>query len=47
MLNINDLLINVDNCSELELLVMLDMIDQGYDPSNKEHIEQFWKERLQ
>ena len=47
MLNISDYLINIDNCSELELIVMLDMIDQGLDFNSKEDIEKFWKERLQ
>ena len=32
--------------SELELLVEYDMYINGYDPSNPEHIKQYWEERL-
>lgn len=32
--------------SKLELEVMKDMIDNGFDPSNKEHINKYWGERL-
>lgn len=32
--------------SDLELLVFQDMIYSGYDPTNKEDIEKYWKERL-
>jgi hypothetical protein len=32
--------------SDLELLVMADMYDNGYDPSSKEDIESYWKELL-
>lgn len=33
--------------SELEFLVMEDMIICGYDPHNPEHIKKYWKERLE
>ena len=35
-----------DMLSELELLVMMDMSDQGYDPYNEQSVNNYWKERL-
>lgn len=32
--------------SELELLIMGDMIENGYDPLSKEDIIRYWSERL-
>ena len=32
--------------SELEWLVIADMIDHGYDHNNKEDIIKYWSERL-
>lgn len=32
--------------SDLETLVMLDMLDNGYNPLSREDIERYWKERL-
>lgn len=32
--------------SELEMHVVYDMEDNGFDPENKEDIETYWKERL-
>ena len=32
--------------SELELLVIHDMYELGYDPANKEDINKYWEERL-
>lgn len=32
--------------SELELLVEFDMYENGFDPSNPEHITLYWEERL-
>jgi hypothetical protein len=32
--------------SELELLIQYDMYVHGYDPTNPEHIKQYWEERL-
>lgn len=31
---------------DLELLVEYDMYDRGYDPSNKDHIKQYWEMML-
>ena len=32
--------------SDLELLVIHDMYELGYDPANKEDINKYWEERL-
>ena len=32
--------------SDLELLVIFDMYENGLDPSNKEDIIKYWKEKL-
>jgi hypothetical protein len=32
--------------SDLELQVMFDMYINGYDPSNPEHVQSYWNERL-
>lgn len=32
--------------SDLEWLVIADMVDHGYDPTNKYDIEKYWSERL-
>lgn len=32
--------------SELELLVQYDMYENGFDPSNKEDVIKYWKEKL-
>ena len=36
-----------DMNSELELLVIRDMIANGFDPKSKEDIQKYWKERLE
>lgn len=33
--------------SDLELLVIRDMIAHGYNPNSKEDIQKYWKERLE
>jgi len=32
--------------SDLELMVMVDMYANGYDPSNTEDVKKYWEERL-
>jgi hypothetical protein len=32
--------------SDLEIMVTVDMEDNGYDPDNISHVEKYWKERL-
>ncbi len=32
--------------SDLEMLVLVDMYDNGYDPSSKDDIKKYWEERL-
>jgi len=36
-----------DMNSDLELLVIRDMIANGFDPKSKEDIQKYWKERLE
>ena len=33
--------------SDLEIMIIEDMLRNGYDPHSKEHIELYWKERLE
>lgn len=33
--------------SELELLVMKDMMENGYDPLNPEEVKEYWRLRLE
>ena len=33
--------------SELELLVMKDMMEDGYDPLNPEDVQEYWRLRLE
>lgn len=32
--------------SDLELMVMMDMYVNGYNPSNEEDVKKYWEERL-
>jgi len=32
--------------SDLELLIQYDMYDNGFDPSNQEHVTEYWRTRL-
>jgi len=32
--------------SDLEMLIEYDMYDNGFDPSNKEHVTEYWRTRL-
>lgn len=34
------------NYSDLEMLVMTDMYENGYDPASREDIELYWEELL-
>lgn len=34
------------NYSYLELLVIYDMYENGFDPSNPEDVKDYWKEKL-
>jgi hypothetical protein len=36
----------MDIKSDLEFLVEYDMYELGYDPSNKDHIKQYWEMML-
>ena len=32
--------------SELEVIIIKEMVDKGYDPANQEDVEKFWREKL-
>jgi hypothetical protein len=35
------------NNSELEQIVMHDMLDKGFDPWDDDQVQEYWKERLE
>ena len=36
----------ITNCSDLEKLVALDMLEHGYIPFNETDVKKYWSERL-
>lgn len=41
-----ELITNIEKYSALELMVIKDMIEAGYDPLNKDEIDLYWSEYI-